>query len=132
MKKLIATIAIVLSMGMTLTAQVDENMYETKGSLFGLGQNIFTNADDEMFLPYGYEEEDVFVPETFYGMDNNGDAGLFGLGNNGVYGTNRGGGGLILPSEHGSTGDSDAPLGTGIAVLTALSAAYLVGKKRKE
>ena len=33
---------------------------------------------------------------------------------------------------HGEEGDGDAPLGTGIAVLTALGAAYLVGKRRKE
>ena len=34
--------------------------------------------------------------------------------------------------HHGATNDQDAPLGTGIAVLTALGAAYLVGKRRKE
>ena len=33
---------------------------------------------------------------------------------------------------HGEEGDQPAPLGTGIAVLTALGAAYLVGKKRNE
>jgi len=33
-----------------------------------------------------------------------------------------------LPS-HGQTGNQDAPLGTGIAVLATLGAAYLVGKK---
>ena len=32
---------------------------------------------------------------------------------------------------HGETGNQDAPLGGGIALLTALGAAYLVGKKRK-
>ena len=37
----------------------------------------------------------------------------------------------VLPA-HGQTGNQNAPLGTGIAVLTALGAAYLVGKKRKE
>ena len=37
-----------------------------------------------------------------------------------------------LPGSHGETGNQDAPLGTGIAVLTALGAAYLVGKKRNE
>ena len=48
----------------------------------------------------------------------------------GVYGT-RGGGFPGVPG-HGETGDVDAPLGTGIAVLTALGAAYLIGKRRKE
>ena len=48
----------------------------------------------------------------------------------GVYGT-RGGGFPGMPG-HGGTGNADAPLGTGIAVLTALGAAYLIGKRRKE
>jgi hypothetical protein len=34
--------------------------------------------------------------------------------------------------RHGQTSNQNAPLGTGIAVLTALGAAYLVGKRRKE
>ncbi len=34
--------------------------------------------------------------------------------------------------RHGQNSDQNAPLGTGIAVLTALGAAYLVGKRRKE
>ena len=38
---------------------------------------------------------------------------------------------LTLPG-FGSTDDEEAPLGTGIAIMTALGAAYLVGKKRKE
>ena len=33
---------------------------------------------------------------------------------------------------HGETGNQDAPVGTGIAIMTALGAAYLVGKKRNE
>ena len=57
--------------------------------------------------------------------------GLFQRGNTpekeNVYGTR----GPNLPG-HGEEGDGDAPLGTGIAVLTALGAAYLVGKKRRE
>jgi len=36
-----------------------------------------------------------------------------------------------LPN-HGQTTNQNAPLGTGIAVLTALGAAYLVGKRRRE
>ena len=61
--------------------------------------------------------------------------GLFNRGaepeqNNGVYG-NR----TVTPMlpNHGQTTNQDAtPLGTGIVVLTALGAAYLVGKKRNE
>lgn len=61
--------------------------------------------------------------------------GLFQRGtsdkeSNGVY-TNREGGFPGTPG-HGGTGNADAPLGTGIAMLTALGAAYLVGKKRNE
>ena len=37
-----------------------------------------------------------------------------------------------LPGSHGLTENQDAPLGTGIALLTAFGAAYLVGKKRRE
>ena len=33
---------------------------------------------------------------------------------------------------HGQSESQDAPLGGGIALLTALGAAYLVGKKRRE
>ena len=33
---------------------------------------------------------------------------------------------------HGGNDNADAPLGSGIALLTALGAAYLVGKKRRE
>ena len=43
----------------------------------------------------------------------------------------RTGGNPMLPN-HGETTNQNAPLGTGIAVLTALGAVYLVGKKRKE
>ena len=48
----------------------------------------------------------------------------------GMYST-RGGFGPNIPG-HGETTDQNAPLGTGIAVLTALGAAYLIGKKRRE
>ena len=43
----------------------------------------------------------------------------------------RDGGTPALPG-HGQSGNQPAPLGSGIAVLTALGAAYLVGKRRKE
>ncbi len=39
--------------------------------------------------------------------------------------------GPVLPG-HELTGNADAPLGTGIAVLAVLGGAYLVGKKRRE
>ena len=39
---------------------------------------------------------------------------------------------LSLPTTHGETNDQNAPLGSGVAVLLGLGAAYLVGKRRKE
>ena len=38
--------------------------------------------------------------------------------------------GPMLPN-HGGTDNADAPLGTGIALLTALGAGYVVAKRRK-
>ena len=37
-----------------------------------------------------------------------------------------------LPNSFGSTDDEDAPLGSGVAMLFGLGAAYLLAKKRKE
>ena len=63
----------------------------------------------------------------------NGERGLFGMGE----AFDRGDGGVRggnpnVPGEFGSSDDQDGPIGSGIAVLTALGAAYLVGKRRKE
>ena len=40
--------------------------------------------------------------------------------------------GIGLPGEHGLEGNQPAPLGSGIAVMIGLGAAYLIGKKRNE
>ena len=48
----------------------------------------------------------------------------------GTYG-NRDGDSPMLPN-HGLPDDQTAPVGTGIAVLTALGGAYLVARRRKE
>jgi len=58
------------------------------------------------------------------------DEEYYGLGYYNIYRLD--GDGMPLLPNHGETGNADAPLGTGIAVLTALGAAYLVGKKRRE
>ena len=50
----------------------------------------------------------------------------------GVYGTRGGFPGTPGLPGHGESDNQSAPLGTGIAVLTALGAAYLIGKRRKE
>jgi len=56
--------------------------------------------------------------------------GVFQRGNE-ESGSNRLGGTPALPA-HGLNDNQPAPLGTGVMVLTALGAAYLVGKRRKE
>ena len=69
---------------------------------------------------------------------NNNDGGLFQRGASeptSVYGTRDGEGGVLggpnLPI-HGEEDDVDAPLGSGVAVLLGLGAAYMVAKKRNE
>lgn len=39
---------------------------------------------------------------------------------------------IALPSNHGSSTDTDAPLGSGIAVLIGFGAAYAMSKKGKK
>ena len=64
------------------------------------------------------------------------NGGLFQRGeavenNNGtIYGAHRDGT-PMLPG-HGSDNNQPAPVGSGIAVLTVLGAAYLVGKRKQE
>ena len=131
MKKLALTIAILLGMGMTTFAQTD---YDNEGSrgLFGFGLSFFDNDEDFALFPeiseYDREMEDYYV-EPSYGGEN----GLFGLGKG--FFNNRAGEGtldLTLPGSHGMDNDQDTPLGSGIAVLMGLGAAYLVAKRRKE
>ena len=67
------------------------------------------------------------------GLASYAQGGLFQRGETpeeGLY-NNREGSTPGLPG-HGQTGNQDAPLGSGIVLLTSLGAAYLVGKKRKE
>ena len=68
---------------------------------------------------------------------NTNDGGLFQRGASeptyGLYGDREGGVFTpSLPSDFGLNGNQDAPLGSGIAVLLGLGAAYMVSKKRKE
>ena len=73
------------------------------------------------------------------------DGGLFHRGNNGQNSQNSGyvyydamGGekagdpGTPLLPPHGSQNNENAPLGSGIALLTVLGAGYVVAKKRRE
>jgi hypothetical protein len=132
MKNVITTIAIVLSVGMTTFAQ--EAFTGVDGvaecGLFNLGTSFFTNSE-ELFLfseYYDYDEEYVAYgnqPQNYV------DNGFFGMGGGTLFGNTRNGG-LVLPTEHGATDDANAPLGSGIAVLMGLGAAYLINRKRKE
>ena len=72
------------------------------------------------------------------------DGGLFNRGNNAKNGQasgyiyfnakDTGSGDVAMPMlpPHGSDNNEPAPLGSGIAVLMGLGAAYLVGKRRRE
>ena len=72
------------------------------------------------------------------------DGGLFNRGNNSKYGQNSGyiyfnakdavreDEAMPMLPPHGSDENEPAPLGSGIAVLMGLGAAYLVGKRRRE
>ena len=133
MKKLIVTIAIVLGMGVTSFAQGEYygsvNPTEDNG-FFNLGKGFFNNGDDMPLFPEisEYDEED-FAFSNY--SQNNGENGLFGMG--ALYDrTTSNGSPLVLPGTHGSDQDQEGPLGSGIAVLVGLGAAYLVGKRRKE
>ena len=62
------------------------------------------------------------------------ERGLFGMGKESTsFGAKGDGDALMLP-DHGLNEDQDAdsPLGTGIALLTAFGAAYLLSNKKKD
>jgi hypothetical protein len=80
--------------------------------VLGLGLTTFANNEGGLFQRG--------ASEPTYGLY--GDRGMRDGGFPGL----PGGGG------HGGTGNADAPLGSGMAVLLGLGAAYMVAKKRKE
>ena len=134
MKKLIVTIAIVLGLGMTTFAQEAFTGADgvTESGLFSLGTSFFSNDGDlSLFSELNEfdEEELAYINQ----QQDYSESGLFGMGN--LFTRNgNGDSGLMLPGSHGSDSDTsaDAPLGSGIAVLMGLGAAYMVGKRRKE
>ena len=82
--------------------------------ILGLSLSTFANPNGGGLFQRG------MVDEEYYGM---------GYYNNGMRTT----GAPMLPN-HGLSDNqnADGPLGSGIAVLLGLGAAYLVGKRRKE
>ena len=70
---------------------------------------------------------------TGFAQNDNHNGGMFQKGPEPREYTNRDSyDGPMLPSSHGETDDQNGPLGSGVAVLLSLGAAYLVGKRRKE
>jgi hypothetical protein len=131
MKKLALTIAIALGLGMTTFAQEAFTGADgvAESGLFSLGTSFFSNTDDLSLFSeyYDYDEEDMaYIIQQQNYVDN----GFFGMGGGTLF--TRTTPVLTLPSGHGATDDTNAPLGSGIAVLMGLGAAYLVGKRRKE
>ena len=132
MKKLIVTIAIALSMGMTTFAQEAFTGADgvAESGLFNLGTSFFGNGELGLFSPDYYDYDEEFVaynnqPQNYV------ENGLFGMGGNSLFTRNSS---IFLPNSHGALDDTNAtaPLGSGIAVLMGLGAAYLAGKRRKE
>ena len=74
-----------------------------------------------------------FAQSSMFHRENSGDNGNAVYQESGMFSKATGDTPLMpgLPI-HGETGNQDAPLGGGIALLTAFGAAYLVGKKRRE
>ena len=130
MKKITLTFAIVL--GMTFGA-----LAQNKSST--LFQNPYEGDNSQSFFDYLQElfatEEDT---EDALAIENEG-GGMFGGGGMFQRGATRDytpfndrtSGLLNLPSIHGAEEDQ-TPLGSGVAVLITLGAAYLVNKKRKK
>ena len=77
--------------------------------VLGLGLASFANSNDGGLFQRGASEP----ASGLYG-----DRGLWDFNPNLPY--------------HDADGDGDAPLGSGVAVLLGLGAAYMVAKKRKE
>ena len=140
MKKLALTIAIVLGLGITTFAQAEyygQEEIANDGGLFGYGVSIFDKKGNlALFADISqYEravEEDTYGNEYGYEYGYQGEGGLFGFGATGLFYRPRGTGFFVNLPDFGATEDQDAPLGSGIAVLMGLGAAYLVAKKRKE
>lgn len=81
----------------------------TTAIVFGLGFGAFAQGG---LFQYG-----AVSNEDYYGA---------------AYGSQNRDGLLSLPGSHNLDNDVTAPLGSGLAALMGLGAAYLVGKKRKK
>ena len=130
MKKLVLTIAILVGLG--TTAFAEGNSYASGFFLF----NLFNSNEDEEKTTGLFENDEINelmwdnVVSAPSNSINYGGGGLFGRGKtmSGTVGSGfREGTGLFLPPVHGADQDQ-TPLGSGIAVLVGLGAAYALKK----
>ncbi len=82
-----------------------------------LGITMTTFADGGLFNR-GYNAENGYSGYNYFGAK--------------VEDDNAGSPAMPLLPQHGESGNQPAPLGSGIAVLMGLGAAYMVAKKRRE
>ena len=76
--------------------------------VLGLGLTTFADPHESGLFKRGYVTDEEF----------------YGAGSNGM---------PLLPNHNWSDNfDADAPLGSGVAMLLGLGAAYLIGKRRRE
>ena len=135
MKKLFLIVTILF--GTTIGAFAEWNSYDSGWNLF----HLFNFNEEEQEADAGlFEDTEIFgmnwndIFESSNSNINYGEGGMFGRGKSLSTGVGSGyrSMGLILPINHGLEGDSDAPLGGGVIVLTALGSVYLIGKRRKK
>lgn len=156
MKKLALTIAIAFmafaanaqreSVGYEFESYDDNNVFESYGDL----HRVSSYGDCHYVGSHYYnddENEDVFTKiglvgsrSANYGTDDYGyggsgrriGGGLLGFGpqREGVFN----GGGLFSPNipTHGTTEDTDAPIGNGVLLLVGFGAAYALSKKNRK
>ena len=82
-----------------------------------LGLTMTTFVDGGLFKR-GYNAQNGSSGYNYFGAKTEGD--------------NAGGMAMPMLPNHGESGNQPAPVGSGIAVLVGLGAAYLVGKRRRE
>ena len=82
-----------------------------------LGITMTTFADGGLFNR-GYNAENGYSGYNYFGAKAEDDKAVSPA--------------MPLLPNHGESGNQPAPVGSGIAVLMGLGAAYLVGKKRRE
>ena len=86
----------------------------TTAILLGFGFTTFAGPNGGGLFQRGISDEE-FYGSGYYSQYREGEGGMM----------------PVLPS-HGETGNADAPLGSGIVLLSVLGGVYFAAKKRKE